>query len=103
MFVEVAWRAGARQDLLDIYVRIGFDNPDAAERFYTTMEARADMLAQHPRLGPRRPDIQPAARLLVEGPYLLLYQTIPDSDDGPIERVEIVRVVDGRRDLTRLF
>lgn len=66
MSVQVAWRVGARQDLLDIYVRIGFDNPSAADRFYADMEARADMLARHPRLGPRRPDIRSAARVLVE-------------------------------------
>ena len=103
MSVEVVWRPGARRDLLDIYVRIAFDSPQAADRFYDTMEARAETLTRHPRLGPRRPDIRPATRMLVEGPYLLLYETVPDSDDGPIERVDIVRVVDGRRDLTRLF
>ena len=36
--------------------------------------------------------------MLVESPYLLLYRVEPDSDQGPVERVEIVCVVDGRRD-----
>ena len=54
-------------------------------------------------MGLRRPDLRPAARILLEGPYLILYQTRPDTDDGPIAEVEIVRVVDGRRDLTRPF
>ena len=61
------------------------------------------MLVNHPRMGPRRQDIHPAARILLEGPYLILYRTQPDTDDGPISEVEIVRVVDGRRDLTRPF
>jgi len=39
--------------------------------------------------------------MLVEAPFVLLYETIPDTDDGPVEWV--VRVVDGRRDLNRLF
>jgi toxin ParE1/3/4 len=26
--------------------------------------------------------------MLVEGPYLILYETHPDTDDGPIETVE---------------
>jgi toxin ParE1/3/4 len=34
---------------------------------------------------------------------LLLYETHPDTDEGPIEAVEIVSIVDGRRDLTELF
>jgi toxin ParE1/3/4 len=41
--------------------------------------------------------------MLVEGPYLILYETHPDSDDGGIDQVEIVRIVDGRRNLKNLF
>jgi toxin ParE1/3/4 len=41
--------------------------------------------------------------MLVEGPYLIFYETQPDTDEGPVETVGIVRVVDGRRDLTALI
>jgi toxin ParE1/3/4 len=41
--------------------------------------------------------------MLVEGPYLILFKTRPDTNEDPVDEVEIVRVVDGRRDLTRLF
>ena len=41
--------------------------------------------------------------MLVEAPYIVLYETIPDSETGPAESVEVVRVVDGRRDLTTIF
>jgi toxin ParE1/3/4 len=41
--------------------------------------------------------------VLVEAPYLIIFETRPDTDDGPIDEVDIVRVVDGRRDLTKLF
>jgi len=61
------------------------------------------MLAIYPRLGPRRPDIAPSARVLVEGRYLVIYEHHPNSDSGPINIVEIVTVVDGRRDLTQLI
>lgn len=54
-------------------------------------------------MGVRRPDIRAATRMLVAAPFVLLYETVPDADDGPVELVEIVRVVDGRRDLNRLF
>jgi len=54
-------------------------------------------------MGPRRPEIRPAARVLVEGPYLILYEARPNTDEGLIEAVEIVRVADGRRDLASLF
>jgi toxin ParE1/3/4 len=93
----------AREDLLDIYIAIGIDNQDAAERLCTAMESKVNLMVNHPRLGVRRSEIQRSARILMEEPYLILYETHPDTDDGPIESVEIVRVVDGRRDLSRPF
>jgi toxin ParE1/3/4 len=41
--------------------------------------------------------------MLVEGVYLLLYETHPDSDNGPVNEIEIVRVVHGHRDLTCVY
>jgi len=37
--------------------------------------------------------------MMVARPYLVLYDTHPDKDDTPVDVVETVRVVDGRRDL----
>ena len=62
------------------------------------MEWRTGQLVDQPRLGRRRPEISPSTRVLVEAPYLILYETHPDTDDGPIVAVEIVSIVDGRRD-----
>lgn len=39
----------------------------------------------------------------MEGPYIVLYETIPDTDEGLISQVTVVRVVDGRRDLSKLI
>ncbi|MBZ9964978.1 type II toxin-antitoxin system RelE/ParE family toxin [Mesorhizobium sp. BR1-1-2] len=103
MAVRLVWSPAARADLIDIYMMIGSENIRAADRYYDRLEARAMQLADQPRMGIRRPDIRSSARMLVETPFLLLYETIPDTDDGPVEQVEIVRVVDGRRDLNRLF
>jgi toxin ParE1/3/4 len=103
MATELSWLPAAREDLLQIYVTIGLDNPNAAERFFAAIEAKADTLRRHPRLGPRRPDIRPSMRMLVEGPYLILYEINPETEDGHVDAVEIVRVVDGRRDLSTLF
>jgi toxin ParE1/3/4 len=93
----------ARSDLLGIYIAVGSDNPSAAERLLTSIERKSEMLVHHPRLGRRSPDIGSSIRMLVEGPYVILYETRPDNDGGPIDALEIVRVVDGRRDLTRMW
>jgi toxin ParE1/3/4 len=99
----VLWTPQAREDLLDIYLATGLGNPAAAERFYSAIEARTKRLASQPRIGPRRPEIRPQARVLVERPYLILYETHPDTDDGPITEVEIVRILHGRRNLPSLL
>ncbi|WP_313906146.1 hypothetical protein [Rhizobium leguminosarum] len=61
------------------------------------------MLVDHPRLGERHPEIFRTARMLVEALHVILYETHPDTDEGEVQAVEIVRVVDGRRDLAALF
>ena len=103
MAPKLIWTPQARTDLIDIYLTIGLEQPTAAERYLTRMEQKAGLLIDQPRLGARRPDVHPAARMLLESPYILLYETEPDTDDGPIQTVEIVRVVDGRRDLRSLL
>ncbi|AXK79679.1 type II toxin-antitoxin system RelE/ParE family toxin [Pseudolabrys taiwanensis] len=103
MAPRLYWTNQAREDLLDIYVLIGLEQPAAAERYFDRIEARAALLVSQPRMGVRRPDIRQAMRMLVEAPYLILYRTEPDTDDGPVEMIEIVRVVDGRRELSHIF
>jgi toxin ParE1/3/4 len=101
--VRVVISRPADRDLQEIWLTIAPDDAAAATRLVRTIGAKINLLGSRPRLGPRRPYIRPAMRALVEGPYLILYETHPDTDDGPIDEVEIVRVVDGRRDLTGLF
>ena len=101
MALEPIWRPRARIDLIDIYVAVARYNPLAAEKICGEIEAKVALLATYPRLGPRRRDIRPNARVLIERPYLVLYQLIPDTDEGPVDAIIIVRVVDARRDPTR--
>ncbi len=100
---DLFWTPQAREDLIEIYIYIGLDNSSAAERIFEAVQAKTESLRKHPRLGVRRPEIRPSARILVEGPYLILYETHPDSDRGAIDEVEIVRIVDGRRNLKNLY
>lgn len=71
MGVPLNWSKEAREDLLDIYVVIGLDNAQAAERVYDRLERRAESRRNQLRLGPRRSDIRPSMRMLVENPYLI--------------------------------
>ena len=103
MAIRLVWTPQAEEDLIDIYSFISLDSPAAADRILNKLESSVEVLARNPRLFQRRPDIRPSARVLIEGPYLVLYEIHPDSDDGPVREVEIVRVVDGRRDLKNLL
>src|SRR5271154_6270249 len=101
--VRVVISPRADRDLQAIWLTIASDDTAAATRVVRAIGARISLLANHPRLGPRRPDIGLTIRVRVEGRHLILYEIRPDTDDRPIDKVEIVRVVDGRRDLTGLF
>lgn len=103
MPIDLIWTPQAREDLIEIYTYIGLDSPSAAERIFDIVQTKAELLVEYPRLGVRRPDIRPSTRLLIEGSYLILYETHPDSDKGDINEVEIVRIVDGRRNMKNLF
>ena len=99
MPIELIWSNQARADLIDIYLLIGLEQLAAAERYLDRIETRLELLRSQPRMGVRRSDIRPSVRMLVETPYVLLYRTIPDSDEGPVDAVEVIRVIDGRRNL----
>jgi toxin ParE1/3/4 len=103
MPTELVWSNQARADQLEIYVIIGLEQPAAAERYFDRIEEMGRLLKSQPRMGVRRSDIRPSMRMLVETPYLILYRTDPDTDEGPVSTVEIVRVIDGRRDLGGIF
>lgn len=86
----------AEDDLEEIWLTIALDNPSAADKLLRRIGTKLDRLSQFPDLGSPRPEIAAAARMLVEGNYVVLYEVIDDT-------VEIVRVVHGARDLRELF
>ena len=103
MATKLVWTPQAEEDLTEIYCFIALDNPSAADRLLSRLQDRVEKLGQNPRICQRRPEIRPTMRILIEGSYLVLYEIHPDTDAGPVREVEIVRVVDGRRDLKALL
>lgn len=88
--------ARAEEDLIEIWLYIARDNPQAADRLLDTLEEESQILAENPRLGAGRSDIAPAVRSWPEGNYLILYRKL---DDG----AEIVRYAHGARRLEALI
>jgi toxin ParE1/3/4 len=103
--IRIIYTRRAEDELRAIwrYIAEDNDNEPAADRILLAIGEKIELLREHPRIGPRRSDIAESARLLIEGHFLILYETHPDTDEGLVEAVEIVSIVDGRRDLTELF
>ena len=82
--------ARAEEDLVEIWLHIGTDNPAAADKLLDRFDSVFGLLAANPALGPARPDLAPELRYFVVRNYLILYRQIADG-------VEIIRVVHGAR------
>lgn len=103
MPIKLLWTPAARRDFKALYLELGRLNQPAAERYAAEIQQKILRLAEHPRMGPRRREVFRTARMLVVAPFVILYEIEPDLDEGDVQIVEIVRIVDGRRDLPGLF
>ena len=88
----------AEADLRSIWRYIAYDNPAAADRILLRMDERMRILRHFPEIGALRNDIRRGMRMLVEGNYLLLYEY-----DSRKDEVDLIAVIDGRRELSGLF
>jgi toxin ParE1/3/4 len=82
-------------DLREIGLRIGEDNPDAADRFLTAARESFELLRRHPRVGRLRSFSVPGVRSWVIPHfqnYLIFY--LPTGTE-----VQILAVLHGARDL----
>ena len=92
----VSRRADA--DLREIWRCIASDNPAAADRVLLRIDAKLQILRRFPQIGALRNDFRRGMRMPVEGNYLLLYEY-----DSRKDEVDLIAVIDGRRELSGLF
>lgn len=86
----------AQADLGEIWDAIAEFNEKAADRLISKLVNRFSALARFPESGRMRPDLAPDIRCALVKPYAIFYRIIE-------ERVEILRVFHGARDLRSLF
>lgn len=92
MRVVVSFRA--RSDILNIHSYLAEQSPAAADRMLVRISGRFDELQEFPFLGPDRSEFRVGLRgLLIEG-YIAFYIV-------EVDRIVIVRVLDGRTDIER--
>lgn len=95
---EIATSQRAEEDFDRIWLHIALDDEAAADRLLVAIGDKIERLRIFPEMGRLRGEIRPGARGLVHGSYLILYEY-----DRAADMVTIVAVVEGMRDLDRLF
>ena len=88
----------AEADLRSIWRYIAYDNPAAADRVVLRIDKKMQLLRRFPTIGALRNDLRRGMRMLVEGNYLLLYEY-----DSRKDEIDLIAVIDGRRELSGLF
>src|SRR5580698_9750662 len=102
MRLRLLRHSAAKRDVLDLFDHISLDNEGAALRFLSATESGFRDLAQNPTMGAaceyRGARGKGLRRWRVKGfeNYLIFYLAFSD-------RIEIVRVLHGARDIERLF
>ncbi len=71
-------------------------NVEAGEQLFQKFNKRFESLTRFPKLGKPYPKLNPEIRGLLEQNYIIFYRISSES-------VEIVRIVDARRNLLELF
>ena len=90
------WKPAAEDDARAIWRWIAADSPRAANGMFDRFEAISSMLAEHPAAGRARGELASDLRSFPAGPYIIFFRPAPYG-------VEIVRILDGRRDINASF
>lgn len=94
MTFRIAVTRRARADLLDLWLDIAAHDPSAADRQLKRIEEAITGLIDFPFSGPPREELRTGMRALLRLPHLVFYRV-----DEVAGVVEILRVIDARRDL----
>lgn len=88
--------ASARADLLELWVYVAEDSSEQADRVLERVLEVAEKLGEWPEMGRARNELRVGIRSLVVGSHVLFYRVTEN-------RLEVVRVLHGRRDVGAAF
>jgi toxin ParE1/3/4 len=83
-------------DLVEIWLHIARDNPDAADRLLSRIEEKCESYARQPGMGDIRSELGEAVRSFPVGNYVVFYR--PETDG-----ILILLVTHGARDIPAVF
>lgn len=97
-----SWRVlrsrAAKADLFELWSYIAAHDENAADRWIERIDAAIARLCAFPGLGSSRAELPEGILAFSLNPYLILY-----VQDAEQQQVEIIRIIDARRDFGSLF
>lgn len=96
MALKLVISRSARTDLLELWVYVAEDNIEAADKVLDRVFEVVERLGEWPELGRTREDLGAGVRSFVVGSHIVFYRVSET-------RLEVVRVLHGRRDVDTLF
>lgn len=81
----------AEEDIRSIWRTIASDNPKAADHVFNSIMDRIELACEHPFIGSARPELGIGVRVLVESPYIIIYE--PRENE-----IYVASIVHGARD-----
>ncbi len=92
------WTPTAKRELDEIHDFIGVErqSPTAAANLIREIYENANLYATQPLMGTSRDDLGEGLRIFFVKAYIVVYRPLQDG-------IEVVRVVDGRRNYPALF
>jgi len=88
-------RQQAEEDAVDIWCYLSTKSIEAADRFADRLDAVCITASHQPESGSPRPEFGETVRMLVIDNYVVLYKPL---DEG----IDVIRILDGRRDVDRI-
>jgi len=93
----VLWSRDALTDLAEIWRHYAeAARPQTADGIIRDIEKVCRLLGDHPLAGRARDEVRPGLRSIAARPHVVFYRVTDDA-------AEIIRVLDGRRDIEEIF
>lgn len=88
----------AVEDLFEIWCYLAEQGEDLADRWVDRIDEGVNRLAEYPKAGASRRNLADDLRIWPVMPYLIVYRL-----DETAQVVDVLRIVDGRRDIGKLL
>ena len=93
---QVVLDRAAKADLIDIWLYIAEDNPQAADRMLDRINDGFQVIARFPHGGTARPELGRELRCYSVGKYVIYFRPMADG-------AQVARVLHGARDVDAMF